>query len=179
MFYFHGPCGFFFMLEVKLRNSTSIKLMNYCIGKKVQVILCLFSYSGVLHILTIYLMGGRNFFPFAGTWSSPPFFGGSVLLIFLVLCIVCVCVWFFLFFFCSCVLFTQRCKIFMIVHSSVFTIVYCIRCSNIKRNMTDTFEHIIVLSQIKFHPLINAKHIILYTIEISPPWQAILNIIFW
>jgi hypothetical protein len=30
--------------------------------------------------------------------------------------------------------------------------------------MTDKFEHIIVLNQIKFHPLINVKHNILYTI---------------
>jgi hypothetical protein len=44
--------------------------------------------------------------------------------------------------------------------------------------MTDKFGHIIVLNQIKFHPLMNVKHNILYTIEISLPWQAILNIIF-
>ena len=40
--------------------------------------------------------------------------------------------------------------------------------------MTDKFEHIIVLNQVKFHPLINVRHNILYTIEISLPWQAIL-----
>ena len=44
--------AFFFMLEVKLRNSTSIKLMNYCIDKYVQVMLCLFAHSDVLHVLT-------------------------------------------------------------------------------------------------------------------------------
>ena len=92
-FYFYGPGGFFFMLEVKLRNSTSIKLMNYCIDKYVQVILCLFAYSDVLHA-------------WGHTPSPPPFLEGSVLLIFLVFCFVfffvCFVLFLFLFLFFAC-----------------------------------------------------------------------------
>ena len=65
---------FFFMLEVKLRNSTSIKLMNYCIDKYAQVILCLFAYSDVLHVLT----NGRHelLALHRRLGSHPPVFGG-------------------------------------------------------------------------------------------------------
>ena len=96
-FYFYGPGGFFIMLEVKLRNSTSIKLMNYCINKYVQVILCLFAHSDVLHILT---NGRHDLLALHRRLGSPPFLEGSVLLIFLVFCFVFF--WFVLFYFCFC-----------------------------------------------------------------------------
>jgi hypothetical protein len=111
-FYFYGPGGFIFMLEVKLRNSTSIKLMNYCIDKYVQVILCLFAYSDVLHVLT----NGRHELQalhrrlgsHPPTPTPRPFLEGSVLLIFLVFCFV-------FFFVCFCFLL-------------VFVFVLCLVC---------------------------------------------------
>jgi hypothetical protein len=101
-FYFYGPGDFFFMLEVKLRNSTSIKLMNYCIDKYVQVILCLFAYSDVLHVLT----NGRHELQalhrrLGSPPPPPPVFGGvRVAYLFSFLFSVFLCL--FLFFACFC-----------------------------------------------------------------------------
>jgi hypothetical protein len=104
-FYFYGPGGFFFMLEVKLRNSTSIKLMNYCIDKYVQVILCLFAYSDVLHVLT----NGRHELQAlhrrlgSHPPPPPPVFGGvRVAYLFSFLFSVFLCLFLFLFFACFC-----------------------------------------------------------------------------
>jgi hypothetical protein len=53
---------------------------------------CLFSYSAAQHILTMSSMGClirvRNCVPFVGAWVHPSFLVGSVLLIFLVFCVV-------------------------------------------------------------------------------------------
>ena len=115
-FYFYGPGGFFVMLEVKLRNSTSIKLMNYCIDKYVQVILCLFAYSDVLHVLT----NGRHELQalhrrLGSHPPPPPVFGGvrvAYLFSFLFCVFLCLFCFVFVFVFClflflSCVLCAQ------------------------------------------------------------------------
>ena len=97
--------------------------------------------------------------------GSPLFFGGSVLLIFSVLSFVC---GFFL-----------RPLSCLPNVASVFLIVQSWSSFQYSRSfIVYTFEHIIVLNQIKFHPLINAKHI-LYTYEFSLPCQAILNMLFY
>ena len=104
-FYLYGPGGFFSMLKVKLINSTSIKLMNYCIDKYVQVMLCLFAYSNVLHVLTngrhelLALHRGLGSHP----PPPPPVFGGvRVAYLFSFLFCVFLCLFLFLFFPCFC-----------------------------------------------------------------------------
>ena len=89
------------MLEVKLRNSTSIKLMNYCIDKYVQVMLCLFAYSNVLHVLT----NGRHelLALHRRLGSHTPVFGGvRVAYLFSFLFCVFLSLFLFLFFACFC-----------------------------------------------------------------------------
>ena len=146
------------MLEVKLRNSSSIKLMNYCIGKYVQVILCLFAYSDVLHVLT---SERHELLALRMCLGLPPVFGGVRV------------AYRFSFLFC-----VFLCLFCFVVVVCLFLSSSCVLCAQLYKepNMTDKFEHIIVLNQIKFHPLRNVKHNILYTIEISLPCQAILNI---
>ena len=56
---------------------------------------CLFMHSGVKYVLTtnnmegVLLEVGRNCLPFVSTWFQPRFFVKSVLVVFLVFCVLC------------------------------------------------------------------------------------------
>ena len=71
--------------EPCIRKKYTISVYSYCTS--------LFGYSSIQHVLPVSnkvcVIRNSNCLPFAITWDNPLFFGGSVLLIFLIFCCIC------------------------------------------------------------------------------------------